>query len=472
MKADNSRKSKNLFGFEKKVFDTIGKYDLISENDRVLVALSGGADSVCLLRVLAEISEKIPFELCACHLNHGIRGASADSDELFSKELCKSLSIPFYSEKLNIPEIKNNSGGSIETVARNERYSFFDRAAKALDCNKTATAHTMSDNAETVLFNIARGTSIDGISGIPVKRGKFIRPLLDCTRQEIEDYLFALSQDFVTDETNSDQDYTRNFVRHSIIPQFKAINPLFEQAVLRLSKAASADRDFFETLTQKVVDSEPDLAELCKMHPSVLSRYIKNLCDTSDVYADAGRVDAIISAAKEIIVSGGSKKISLPGNSVAKISIAGIEITKNIHSEPVSFNIPLSYGNNSINEKYCIFTSRSDDPVPGFIQVGNRHFKMLKNIRISSDAAENGIFARNRQNGDTVVIGGMTRKLKKVFCDMKLSEKEKSQVPIVCNADGNIIALALFSVPADTAKPQSETEYIQLAFFRAENDHE
>lgn len=469
MKTDNFRKPKALFEFEKKVHNTIESNGLATSCDRILVALSGGADSVCLLRVLFALSEKCGFKICACHLNHGIRELAADSDEAFSKKLCDHLGIQFISERINIPEIKESCGGSIETVAREQRYKFFERAAKKLGCNKIATAHTMSDNAETVLFNISRGTSSDGVSGIPVKRGIFIRPLLNCARSEIESYLSGLSQNYVTDATNSDQNYTRNFIRHTIVPNLKTINPLFEEAVLRLSQSANIDKDYFEFEVKKLIDMSPSLDAICEMHPALALRYIKHLCEISGTYADTNRINAIYCATKETSENGGKKEISLPENYVAYISADGISIEKKSQSIAESFNIPLTYGNNTINENFCIYIGQSNEFLPEILKNENFVYKLYKNIKCRSDIIENGIFAKSRENGDRVVISGMTRKLKKVFSETKLCNKQRESIPLVCDLSGNIIALPLFSVPSDSARPVSEKNYTQIAFYTSEN---
>lgn len=467
MKVDSCKKSRFCFDFEKKVLCTIEKNGLISPCENVLVALSGGADSVCLLIVLTELSKKHGFKVSACHLNHGIRKDTAKRDQDFSKNLCEKYDIPFYSETINVPEIKKNCGGSVETVAREERYTFFERAAKKLCCDKIATAHTMSDNAETVLFNLARGASSDGISGIPVIRETFIRPLINCTRAEIEDYLSDMSQDFVTDETNSDIEYTRNFLRLSVIPELKKINPLFEDAVFRLSQSATSDKEYFETETEKLVEKNPSVSQLCDLHPALLHRYIRKFCENSGTYADTNRINAIVCAMKETICSGGTKEISLPENMVAVISAKKLYIEKNSDKKTVSFNIPLVYGNNTINEDYHIFVGKKDDVLPETLKTEDKIFKLDKTIKCLTDIAESGIYAKSREDGDTVFISGMTRKIKKVFSETKLDPKKRALIPLVCDKNNNVIALPIFSIPSDFAKPISDKEYVQIAFYKA-----
>ena len=189
---------------------------------RVCAAVSGGADSMALLRILCALAEELQMQLSAVHVNHGLRGATADRDEQFVRESCAVLGVPLTvfcaaAEEVPIPE---NAG---EDWARQLRYAYFDRLlASGVDC--IATAHTANDQAETVLFRLARGTGAHGAAGIAPLRGRFVRPLLGLTRAEVEAYCAACGQSYVTDETNLQLTYARNQIRHQVLPVLKQVN--------------------------------------------------------------------------------------------------------------------------------------------------------------------------------------------------------------------------------------------------------
>ena len=190
---------------------TVRRYQMLPADGRVLCCLSGGADSVALLLCLRELGA----EVCACHLNHQLRGAESERDEHFCKSLCAQLDIPFYAEKA---DIRTRSHVSLETAAREARYAFFERAARQLGAVRIATAHTADDNLETMIFHLARGSGAAGLSGIPPVRGRIIRPLIECERTQIEAYLAQNNQSWCTDCTNQTDDYARNRIRHAVIP--------------------------------------------------------------------------------------------------------------------------------------------------------------------------------------------------------------------------------------------------------------
>jgi tRNA(Ile)-lysidine synthase len=457
--------------------ETILKYSLAPKGAKITVALSGGADSVALLLALNELKSDKAFEfsLSACHLNHGIRNESAKRDEVFSKELCDNLSIPFYTETISVPELCQTVKGSVETVARNERYSFFRRASEHFGNSLVATAHTMSDNAETVIFNIVRGTGTDGICGIPPGRDIFIRPLIEQKRCDIEKFLLEKKQKFMTDETNSDEEYSRNFIRINVIPSLKELNPAFEEAVFRLSESARLDRDYFD---EKVCGFEKnDVDSLSKLHPSFLTRYIRNLAEKKDPLMRLSS-ERVFTIAEAIIKTSGDRNtryISLPHKNTAVISENGIFIEKlsDFREKKTSapFNIPLSFGENIINEEYSVFVSDEyydgEVFIPDLINNQSIVYKKYIKCEVNSAIIGKGLFARPRAEGDLIRIGGMTRKLKKVYNDKHIPPEERALLPVVCDNGGNIISSPLFACACDSAKPEKHDKKIVLAFYKA-----
>ena len=221
-----------------KVKRDCARFGLLDRGDSVIAALSGGADSVALLHCLNSIKEQYDLTLFAAHLHHGIRGEEAQRDENFCKILCEKYKIPLFCRRRDIPALARERRISEELCGRQERYAFFEELAEKNHA-KIALAHTASDNAETLLFNLSRGASLNGAGAIPPKRGNIIRPLLSCTRAEIEAYCAAHCLTFMTDSTNLSDDYTRNKIRHHVIPVLRELNPDLEGAMLRFSRDAS-----------------------------------------------------------------------------------------------------------------------------------------------------------------------------------------------------------------------------------------
>ena len=196
------------------VLKAIKQFSMLEKSHNVTVALSGGADSVSLLHILYELRDELGITLSAAHLNHMIRGDEALRDENFARQECEKLGIPFFCERADVPKYAKEHRVSTELAAREIRYEFLSNVSDGL----IATAHTASDNIETIIFNLARGTGLKGLCGIPPVRENIIRPLIFCTREEIEAYCSANRLSYVTDSTNLSDDYSRNKIRHTIVP--------------------------------------------------------------------------------------------------------------------------------------------------------------------------------------------------------------------------------------------------------------
>lgn len=224
---------------------------MLKQGDSVIVGLSGGADSVALLCVLLKLQESLGLTLSACHINHNLRGEESLRDAHFCQTLCGRLGIPLVIKSVDVEGYCARHHCATEEGARFLRYEVL----QSLNPNaKIATAHTLSDNAETLLLNLSRGAALEGLCGIPPVRDNIIRPLINCTRAEVEDYLKVLEQDFVTDSTNLTNDYKRNRIRHELMPLLKALNPSFEQAVRRATDALRADKALLGQLVEQALN--------------------------------------------------------------------------------------------------------------------------------------------------------------------------------------------------------------------------
>lgn len=231
---------------EQKALCALRQYSLFSQGDRIAVGVSGGADSVALLRFLAALRPQFSWDLVVCHIHHGLRGAEADRDECFVRALAEQLGLPCAVSRIDAAALALRDHISVEEAGRMARYAFF--AQTAGEGGRIATAHTLDDSIETVLMNLVRGTGLRGLCGIPRIRGNIVRPLLDCTRAEVEDYLGALGQPYCTDSTNLTDDYTRNRIRHDILPRLCALNPNFSGAMARMLPRLAAQQAITDCL--------------------------------------------------------------------------------------------------------------------------------------------------------------------------------------------------------------------------------
>lgn len=221
-----------------KVKKTIDKYNLINCNDKILIGVSGGPDSTCLLNILY----KLGYDIVVAHINHGLR-ENAILDEEYVLKLCEKLNVPCFVKKINLKDELN--GMTLEEAGRKARYDFFDEICKSENCTKIATAHNSNDNAETVFMNLIRGTGVTGLRGIEASRGNIIRPLIECNRNEIEKYCTENNLNPRHDESNDEAIYTRNKVRLELIPYIeKNINSNVINNINRMSEIVAEEEKF------------------------------------------------------------------------------------------------------------------------------------------------------------------------------------------------------------------------------------
>ncbi len=238
---------------------SLGIRELHLSTDRVLVAVSGGADSVALLRGLHALSKDLQLTCVAGHINHGLRGDESDQDAVWVAELAKRLSIEGHVRDVDLTSAAS-SGESLEETARNRRYELLTEIAVETNCGAVAVAHTADDQTETVLHHLIRGTGIAGLAGIPKSRSlsaevRLIRPLLDVRRDGVERWLSEIGQDYRTDTTNEDRRFTRNRIRHDLLPLLEQqFNPAFRQVLASLSEQAAETSDFMRRLAEELAD--------------------------------------------------------------------------------------------------------------------------------------------------------------------------------------------------------------------------
>ena len=260
---------------EQKILRFIDDRKLIDKNDKVLIALSGGPDSVFLFHFLIKYKKRFKIELGAVHMNHKLRGTEADNDEKLCKELCDKYSVPIFVARKDVKNLSRKKRMSLEEAGREARYSEFEKIAKKNKYTKIATAHTCDDNAETVFFNLVKGTGIKGLAGIPYKRRNIIRPLLILTKNEILNYLDENKIVFTIDASNLESDYDRNYIRNEIFPLIrKKLNVSFEEKILNTSSLVRSFSNQLEKIINIAVDDAADFSnKYLKLSLSILKKY-------------------------------------------------------------------------------------------------------------------------------------------------------------------------------------------------------
>ena len=431
---------------KEKVFRYIEENSMIAKGDRVLVALSGGPDSVCLLSILEELKEDLNIEILAAHLNHCIRGEEADNDEEYSRLLCEKLNIRFYSQRVKVEDMASELGISSEMAGRKARYDFFDDIKKKENINKIALAHNANDQAETILMRLMRGTGMDGLEGIkPIRDGKYIRPILCLTRPEIEKYCNLKKLDPKIDKTNLDPIYARNKVRLELIPYIqKNFNEDIINTLNRFSSITSRDNSYMDEMTEKAFEKYVLLSkeravigkECFKEHSAIVTRVIRkaieNIVNSLNNFQQIHILDII-----DLQKTNGGKYINLPMNIVAE-NVYGDIILRLKNDDTIDYS-PLKIALKNFEEKQLqkgIFMGKIFN-----YNIFIRLIMKNKSINIKGNdytryfefPVDSDIVIRQREQGDKFVPYGMkgNKKLKDLFMDMKISKEKRDKTPIV-----------------------------------------
>jgi tRNA(Ile)-lysidine synthase len=310
------------------------------QNCHVTAALSGGADSVCLLSVLLALRRTFSLEIDAIHIQHGLRGKESLEDEQFCRVLCSRLCVPLTVVSVDVRSYAAAHRCSVETAARECRYAAFSEHCSSF----VATAHTASDNLETMLFRITRGTGLRGLCGIPPRREQFLRPLLQTSREEVEAYLQECGLSYVTDSTNLSDAYTRNFLRLQVVPLLKKCNPSLEKTNAAMLSSLRSEQDFLEGAAEaaytECLQEDGSLSGLHTLHPAMQQRCIALFLKKNGIDATFQRITAV----QSLLVRGGSTEL-IRGNVTAHVSRNVLFLTRNM---PHSAACTLQLGENSI----------------------------------------------------------------------------------------------------------------------------
>ncbi len=420
----------NIYSSFVNVIDKYAMRDKLASG--VLVGLSGGADSVMLLLLLLEFKrrEALDFKILAVHVNHMIRGDEADRDEEFSRTLASSCGVEFIGVGVDVPRLSKEMGVGMEEAARHARYLEFSKIISGRDdIHAIATAHNATDNAETVLFNIARGSGARGAAGIAPVRDNIIRPMITVEKKDVVLALDSVSLKYVTDSTNYSTEYSRNYIRHEIIPRLERINSASVASISSFSASVREDVEFIESeavdFLRKYDDAAVPRTDLAQLHPALLARVIMLMSKKCGIRSLERSHLVGISG----LLVGDNFKYSVPGGYefVCERGVCAFRCCD--YSERRELRQELTGGENKIVGYNCVFTV-------GELVFSRNVYKFSIHADLSSAIINGSLYVRFREDGDSYRYGGITHKLKKVFNDKDIPPSVRDRIPIVCDADG------------------------------------
>lgn len=412
-----------------KVRAAIEKYDMLKNGSTVIIGLSGGADSTALADILLSLKDEFSLNLIAAHINHGIRGEEADRDEKFVENYCLKNNLPLKLLHADVPNEAKKTGESEEECGRRLRYAFFNSIS---DKATIATAHNLNDSVETFLINVTRGTGTKGLLGIPPKRDNIIRPLIECTRAEIEQYCKEKNLSFVSDSTNLSNEYTRNKIRHTVIPVLNEINPSFPEAMKRLFDILNDDNNALDNLSQELINKalteKGYSAEVLNASPeAVKKRAVSFLINKhTGNFPEKKHIDLVCSILK---------------------TEGAVEITKG--SFAFVKNSVLFFGNKQSEiekwlKKIEDFNSYIVSPY-GEYRIKQIAIKDLQNVQkpllenaIDCDKIKGTVVLSSRLEGDKLSMHGRgnSKTLKKLFNEQKIPIENRNKIAVLHDDDG------------------------------------
>ena len=461
------------------VLEYIRKYRMIEAGDCIVAGVSGGADSVCLLFVLMELRDTLGFSLEAVHVEHGIRGGESLEDAAFTEQLCRESGIPYYLYSYDVPQRAEKEKLTVEEAARKCRYEAFAAACAEKENARIAVAHNRDDQAETILWNLVRGTGLRGMCGMKPVNGRIIRPLLGVSRKEIEVYLKEKGQEYRTDSTNLSDAYTRNRMRHQILPAMEEglnvqARAHIAQAGERLARAQEYLEELAEEKARKLagmrdgeiwVSAEDFQKEAGVMQEYMLRMWLERL---GTGLKDVGAVH--LEELRGLAAGQSGKRLTLPGGRTARRTgsylVLGTQenavFAAGEKAEDRPEEAPLPVPGETRWGKYRIITSL--EPYKNQIIPEKKYTKWL-----NYDTIKNTIKLRSRRSGDYFMADGGRRKLKKYFIDEKILKEQREQILLL--ADGNHILWVVGHRISETYKVTEHTKTILKIQIMEEQDY-
>ncbi len=427
-----------------RVKKTIERFGMVERGDHILVAVSGGMDSVSLLHVLMALRERLELKLTVCHLNHSLRGEESLRDEEFVRKMAGELGLPCEVKKEDINSIAREREGSLQEVARAVRYAFFEEVAQRVVAEKLALGHTSDDNAETVLMRFIRGSSVTGLRGIPPVRGRYIRPLIETERREVEEFIRNKGISYVEDSSNLKTDYLRNRIRRELVPFIEAsYNPNLRETLNRTASVMTRDDDYLSSQAERlrgdvVVERGEgmvtlDGVRLAALPDALMMRLF--IIETAQLHEYSVDIMSLHLTSMVGLVRGGTPNatLNLPkGLRLVReydrivLTIAGSDI-------PIEFEGDLKIpGVTRIAEVGLRLETSIIDELPSSLKNDDR-----RTAYFDYDALTLPIVIRGFNPGDRLTPLGLTghKKVKDLFIDMKVPKAKRYRTPLLISGD-------------------------------------
>jgi tRNA(Ile)-lysidine synthase len=426
--------------------DALRTYSLVEPQQKVLVAFSGGADSTAMLHLFARLREGWLLEVAAAHLNHCLRSQQSDADEEHCRRVCCEWGIPFFSRKVDVLQEARRHRVSIEAAARELRYTFLQEVADALAADVIALGHTRDDQVETVLLNLTRGAGTAGLAGMPMRRGRFIRPLLRVSRQQTQEYCALHGLRTVEDVSNLDLRFSRNRVRHRVLPELRQLNSRVDEAIERLSMMLRDEeawwQDYLQMLepqfTLRRLEDEWQISlDWLRRQPEAVQRrvirYVVKALSPAGKELEFAQVERL----REAIQNGHRAGVTLRGGRLhATVGAHALRVSLKPMMSSVAYEIVVQVpGATSVPQAgMTLFAEYASLP--------DVHLWRQDNWQVWCDAAQiNGqLCVRNWREGDRIQPLGLSgrRKLSDIFIDRKVPLYLRVRVPVVCDKEGII----------------------------------
>ena len=421
-----------------KVVDFTHKNALLSLPSTVIVGVSGGADSMALLHALHTWPEE-GLRVFAVHVHHGLRGREADRDEALVRDYCAANDIPLEIVHADVRAFASQKRCGLEEAGRQVRYAAFEELRERYGGDYIATAHTASDAVETMLMHLVRGTGVSGLVGIPAKRGCVVRPLLSCSRQEVEDYCAAKGIPYITDSTNADTTFMRNRIRHELLPALRALNPSIDSALLRLRDSAVKDETVWQRMAEQALvvdraDNSVDCASFSQQPLSVRVRMWKRLLAQCGCYSFTEKhIDAL-----EVALCANRGTVYLPDGYFVMVSSNRIRcFDKPLEQESGTIAVPPLPAMVDFSGHKHALRVLSRDEMTVFQNVHKKFFK----FSIDCDRIQGSLYLRCRRDGDVFHPSDrrVGKTLKKLYQELRIPVYYRDTYPLLCDDAGVLL---------------------------------